>query len=156
MSDPAVMHPLDWAVLALYALTVVGLGAWAGRKERDADDFFLAGRGMSWIPVAASSLATALSALTFIGVPGAAFGGDFGYLQLWLGTFVSSLLLARWFLPVFYRLAGASRINQVPTNHRSRAAGESKYSNFGRLRKTIWDLFAVRWMISRWVDLRNL
>lgn len=60
------------------------------------------------------------------------------------------------FLPVFYRLAGASRINQVPTNHRSRAAGESKYSNFGRLRKTIWDLFAVRWMISRWVDLRNL
>lgn len=60
------------------------------------------------------------------------------------------------FLPVFFRLAGATRINQLPTNHRARAAGESKYSNLGRLRKTIWDLLAVRWMISRWVDLRKI
>ncbi|MFH2203679.1 MAG: sodium/solute symporter [Elusimicrobiota bacterium] len=95
---------LDWCVLALYAATVVSLGVWAGRREKNTADFFLAGRSMSWAPVAASSLATALSALTFIGVPGAAFGGNFVYLQLWVGTFISSLLLAAIFLPVFYRL----------------------------------------------------
>lgn len=60
------------------------------------------------------------------------------------------------FFPVFFRLAGATRINQVPTNHRLRAAGQSKYTNFGRLRKTIWDLFAVRWLVSRWVDLTGI
>lgn len=95
---------LDWLVLAAYALTVVSLGIWAGRQEKNTEDFFLAGRLMSWAPVAASSLATALSALTFIGVPGAAFGGDFIYLQLWFGTFASSILLASIFIPVFYRL----------------------------------------------------
>jgi len=59
------------------------------------------------------------------------------------------------FFPVYFQLQGA-KINQVPTNHRSRSAGESKYTNWGRLKKTIWDLFAVRWMASRWVDLRGL
>jgi len=59
------------------------------------------------------------------------------------------------FFPVFFQLQGAT-VNQVPTNHRTRSAGESKYTNFGRLKKTIWDLFAVRWMASRWIDLREV
>ena len=59
------------------------------------------------------------------------------------------------FFPVFFRLQGAT-INQIPTNHRSRSAGESKYTNFGRLRKTIFALFAVRWQMSRWVNLKDI
>lgn len=98
------MTILDWVVLALYTATVVALGMWAGRREEDTDDFFLAGRSMGWIPVAASSLATSLSALTFIGVPGAAFGGSFVYLQLGVGNFLGYYLLSRWFLPRFYEL----------------------------------------------------
>lgn len=95
---------IDWSVLALYGVVVASLGAWAGRQERDTDDFFLAGRSMGWLPVAASSVATALSALTFIGVPGAAFGGSFLYLQFGLGNFLGYVLLSRWFLPRFYAL----------------------------------------------------
>lgn len=98
------MTLVDWCVLAAYAFIVAGLGVWAGRREKDTTDFFLAGRGMSWFPVMVSSLATGLSALTFIGVPGAAFGGNFIYLQLWVGTLAGQLLLAGLFLPAFYRL----------------------------------------------------
>jgi SSS family transporter len=98
------LNALDWIVIALYAGTVVSLGIWAGRKEKDTEDFFLAGRSMGWIPVAASALATSLSALTFIGVPGAAYGGAFLYLQLGIGNFLGWFLLARWFLPRFYEL----------------------------------------------------
>jgi SSS family transporter len=88
----------------MYAVVVASLGVWAGRQERDTDDFFLAGRSMGWMPVAASSLATALSALTFIGVPGAAYGGAFLYLQFGLGNFLGYYLLSRWFLPRYYEL----------------------------------------------------
>lgn len=98
------MQTLDWAVLACYFLAVVGAGMWAGRRERDTDDYFLAGRGMGWFPVAVSSLATALSALTFIGVPGASFGGNFVYLQLGVGSLAAQVVLAAVFLPIFYRL----------------------------------------------------
>jgi SSS family solute:Na+ symporter len=98
------MTPLDGCILAIYAATVVALGMYAGRQERNTEDFFLAGRRMTWLPVAVSSIATSLSALTFIGVPGAAYGGNWGYLQLVVGNVIGAYILARLFFPRFYQL----------------------------------------------------
>jgi len=53
------------------------------------------------------------------------------------------------FLPALMAMAGA-RIEEIPVNHRSRAAGQSKYTNWGRLKETLWDLWAVRWMQKRY------
>jgi dolichol-phosphate mannosyltransferase len=63
--------------------------------------------------------------------------------------------LAAWngmhrFYPSLFGMQGA-RISQVPVNHRPRAAGTSKYTNWGRLKKTWWDLWSVRWMKKRYV-----
>ncbi len=52
------------------------------------------------------------------------------------------------FLPVLASLQGA-RIVQIPVNHRPRLAGKSKYTNFGRLRRTVRDLRGVKWLKSR-------
>ena len=52
------------------------------------------------------------------------------------------------FLPALVRMKGAT-LGQIPVNHRPRQAGRSKYTNWGRLRETIWDLWAVRWMQKR-------
>jgi len=41
------------------------------------------------------------------------------------------------------------RICQVEVRHRPRTAGVSKYTNWSRLKKTIFDLFAVKWLKSR-------
>ncbi len=41
------------------------------------------------------------------------------------------------------------RIGQVEVRHRARRAGVSKYSNWGRLKRTVFDLIAVRWLKSR-------
>jgi dolichol-phosphate mannosyltransferase len=57
------------------------------------------------------------------------------------------------FLPALTRMKGAM-IRQVPVNHRPRVAGTSKYTNIGRLRETIWDLYAVRWMQKRYRPFR--
>ena len=53
------------------------------------------------------------------------------------------------FLPALMGMAGA-RIEELPVNHRPRAAGASKYTNWGRLKETLWDLWAVRWMQKRY------
>ena len=53
------------------------------------------------------------------------------------------------FLPALMAMAGA-RIAEIPVNHRPRAAGQSKYTNWGRLKETLWDLWAVRWMQKRY------
>lgn len=45
-------------------------------------------------------------------------------------------------------LQGA-RVSQRAVQHRPRKAGFSKYSNWSRLKVTIFDLFAVKWLKSR-------
>ncbi len=57
------------------------------------------------------------------------------------------------FLPALMAMAGA-RIEEIPVNHRPRAAGQSKYTNWGRLKETLWDLYAVRWMQKRYRPIR--
>jgi len=52
------------------------------------------------------------------------------------------------FLPVLAQMQGAM-VSQIAVNHRPRTAGTSKYTNLGRLKETIWDLWAVRWMQRR-------
>lgn len=52
------------------------------------------------------------------------------------------------FLPALAGLQGA-RIAQLPVGHRARSAGVSKYTNWGRLKRTVRDLFGVRWLKSR-------
>ena len=52
------------------------------------------------------------------------------------------------FLPILAQMKGAA-IAQLPVRHRPRAGGQSKYTNWSRLRQTIWDLWAVRWMQRR-------
>jgi dolichol-phosphate mannosyltransferase len=52
------------------------------------------------------------------------------------------------FLPALMAMEGG-RIGELPVGHRPRAAGTSKYTNWGRLRETLWDLWAVRWMQKR-------
>ena len=52
------------------------------------------------------------------------------------------------FIPALMAMAGA-RIAEIPVNHRPRSGGQSKYTNWGRLKETLWDLWAVRWMQKR-------
>ncbi len=52
------------------------------------------------------------------------------------------------FLPVLLAMQGCS-ITQIPVHHRPRSGGTSKYSNWGRLRRTWIDLLGVRWLQNR-------
>ena len=95
--------PIDYLVLALYFISIAAVGILAGRREQDTDDFFLGGRRMPWWAVTFSILATEVSAVTFIGAPGASYRGNYAYLQFAFGSLVGRVLIAFLFLPVFYR-----------------------------------------------------
>lgn len=57
------------------------------------------------------------------------------------------------FLPTLLELAGA-RVTEIPVRHRPRLHGEPKYNIRNRIWKALADLFAVRWMQTRWIDRR--
>lgn len=56
------------------------------------------------------------------------------------------------FLPTLLKLEGA-KVIEVPVRHRERRFGKSKYHLFNRLIGPLLDLFAVRWMQKRRIDL---
>ena len=56
---------LDWAIIAIVLLIVLGIGWWSGRQGKDnADDYFLGGRSMPWWLLGTSMVATTFSADT--------------------------------------------------------------------------------------------
>jgi glycosyltransferase involved in cell wall biosynthesis len=53
------------------------------------------------------------------------------------------------FLPTLVRIAGYTKISQLPVNHRSRRYGQTSYGIHNRLWVGIMDTLAVRWMQNR-------
>ncbi len=52
------------------------------------------------------------------------------------------------YLPAIFVKAGL-RLAEMPVNHRPRAAGTSKYTNWDRALRGIYDLFGVAWLLRR-------
>ncbi len=95
---------LDWSVLGLYALVLVGSGVWLSRREqKDTEDYFLGGRRMPAWAVAVSVVATSMSAASFIGVPQQGYAGDLTYLSTNIGMVLGAVIIAVVFVPAFYR-----------------------------------------------------
>ena len=107
--DPTSLHEyfttLDWIVVFGY----LGLTTWVGHvlsgKQSSIRDFFLAGRSLPWPAVSGSIIATEISGVTFIGVPGMVYAaqGDFTYLQWGIGSIIARVLVGLFFVRVFYQ-----------------------------------------------------
>lgn len=66
---------LDIAAVLAYALVIFAIGLYFSRKTKDSDDYFLAGRSLTWGLIGISLLASNLSSSSMIGMAGEAYGG---------------------------------------------------------------------------------
>lgn len=94
--------PLDWAVVVLYMGGIAAFGLAKGGKQASAKDYFLSEKKIGWWAVTASIVATETSALTFISVPGMAFKGGWGFLQLAFGYLLGRIVIAWVLLPRYF------------------------------------------------------
>ncbi len=67
------MHPLDWAVIGAYVLTMAAIGLWSYRKVRTTQDFFAAGGKLPWWLSGISHHMSGYSAVVFVGYAGIAY-----------------------------------------------------------------------------------
>jgi len=68
------MSPLDYCILLIYLLVVLSIGWLAARRTGQDDEFFLAGRGMGWLPIGLSVMVTSFSAINYLAIPSEIFG----------------------------------------------------------------------------------
>jgi SSS family solute:Na+ symporter len=95
---------LDWLVVVGYLLATTLVGHLLKGKQSTIKDFFLGGRSLPWLAVSGSIIATEISGVTFIGVPGMVYaaGGDFTYLQWGIGSIIARIIVGIFFVRVFY------------------------------------------------------
>jgi SSS family transporter len=96
------LDALDFVVIVAYLVGITLLGVWVGRRQRDARDYFVADREIPWWAVMFSIVASETSALTFISIPGLAYTGNLGFLQIATGYLVGRIVLAYTLLPRYY------------------------------------------------------
>ena len=97
------IRPVDLAIVVAYLAGITLFGLRFRRRERSMRSYFLAGREISWWAIALSIVAAETSTLTIISVPGLAYGGDFGFLQIVLGYLLGRIVICILFLPRYFR-----------------------------------------------------
>ena len=95
---------MDYGLIVAYALLVLAIGFGFSRQQASSANFLLAGRSMGWVSVGISQLASLLSAISYLGTPGEAYGYDLQYLLFSICGFLCVPLAVYLFLDFFYRL----------------------------------------------------
>ena len=71
------MNTIDLVIFIAYCALILFVGLFVSRKkkgeERDAGDYFLAGRGLAWWAIGASIIASNISAEQFVGMSGSGY-----------------------------------------------------------------------------------
>lgn len=93
---------LDAIVLVAYLAGTTALGIRVGRRQAGSKDYFVAGRQIPWWAVLFSIVASETSALTFISIPGLAYMGNLGFLQVVAGYILGRIGVAFLLLPKYY------------------------------------------------------
>ena len=111
------MDALDYVLLSLYFITVLGVGLAARRSIKNSADFFLSGRSLpAWV-TGLAFISANLGALEILGM--AANGAKYGIMTVhyyWIGAVPAMVFLGIVMMPFYY----GSKVRSVPEYMRRR------------------------------------
>jgi SSS family transporter len=90
-------------MVAIYLAAITAFGLHFRNRDRSLKSYFLADRRIPWWAIALSIVAAETSTLTIISVPGVAFTGDWGFLQIVFGYLLGRIAVSVLFLPRYFR-----------------------------------------------------
>lgn len=103
-------QPIDYIIVIVYFVVVLGFGALFGKGNKTTKDFFLSGQRFSWWLIAFSCIATVVGSYSFIKYSAAGFryglSSSMSYLNDW---FLVPLFMLGW-MPIIY----FSRVTSIP------------------------------------------
>lgn len=109
----------DFIVFSLTLLASMGIGIFysrSGGAQQNNDEYLMAGRSMSSLPVAVSVLASFVSSIAILGNPAEVYAYGFQYWIQCFTNFISVPIMALVFLPVYYnlRLTSSYEVSEPP------------------------------------------
>ncbi len=102
--EQATFGTLNYLVLVAYFLVVTLLALLLSGRQRDTESYFLAGRRMPWLAVSLSTVASMLSALTYLGGPAAAYKDNASLILAAPAGLLAAPLIIWLYFPLYRRL----------------------------------------------------
>lgn len=99
------MSLIDWIVLGITLLSIIGYGIWKSRGTKNIEGYLLADRKMPWYHVGLSVMATQASAITFLSAPGQGYSDGLRFVQFYFGLPLAMVVLCITFIPIYHKLS---------------------------------------------------
>lgn len=99
------MNWLDYSIVVTYIVFFLGMGYFF-KNNKDSKDYFLGGRSMGWFPLSLSTMATQLSAISFISAPafvGLKLGGGMKWLTFEFAVPLAMICILLFVIPPLFR-----------------------------------------------------
>ncbi|RNC92025.1 MAG: sodium transporter [Allomuricauda sp.] len=99
------MNVFDYVIIVVYLVGFLGIGYFF-KENKSSGDYFLGGRSMGWFPLSLSTMATQLSAISFISAPafvGLKDGGGLQWLTYEFGVPLAMAFLLIAVIPTLYK-----------------------------------------------------
>lgn len=94
---------IDAAIIIIYLIFVVALGFYFSTKHKGAEDYFLAGRNLTWPIIGFSLFASNMSSNSLVGLAGAGYKDGFSvYSYEWMAVLIL-IIFAVFFLPFYLK-----------------------------------------------------
>ncbi|MDF0717127.1 sodium:solute symporter [Muricauda sp. 334s03] len=102
----SVLERPDWIVLGIYFLALIGVAIWVvSQKNKNTEDYFLAGRNVGWFVIGASIFASNIGSEHVVGLAGTGFESGTPMAHYELHAWI--VLLLGWLFLPFYIRSGA-------------------------------------------------
>src|SRR6056300_582419 len=100
-----VFEGLDWFVLGIYFFLLIGVAVWVViQKNKNTEDYFLAGRNVGWFVIGASIFASNIGSEHVVGLAGAGAGNRLPMLIYEIHAWI--VLALGWIFLPFYQRSG--------------------------------------------------
>ena len=99
------MNYLDYTIILIYLIGFICLG-FVFKKNETSKDYFLGGNSLGWFPLSLSTMATQLSAISFISAPafvGLKLGGGLKWLTFEMAVPIAMLFIMLVVIPPLFR-----------------------------------------------------
>ena len=100
------IHPVDFIVIVVYLVSIVGLGCWIGLRQRrtaEGKGYFLAGKSLSWPVIGLALFSTNISTIHLVSLAQEGYVNGLAYGNFeWMAAF-TLIALALFFAPFYIR-----------------------------------------------------
>lgn len=96
------MSIIDWLIVIIFLCTLITIGYIFSHRNKDINDYFVAGRSMPGWLVAIAAAGTTISAGTYVGSPELGFNTNLTYIMNLLGSIIGGTVAAALILPRLY------------------------------------------------------